>query len=131
MLFCPNCRQPVPDGNAFCPFCGVSVPADAAIPFVPPTGLRKKCANGHSFDDMDLTYCPECGLELTVSSDAETWVCPHCGCENTGSAEFCISCGKNRHTPVRRSAPPVVPEGRSDTLPRGLRPATPGDLLHK
>ncbi len=129
MIVCPNCRQPVEDGNTFCPMCGVSIPADAA-PYVPPRTVRKKCANGHVWTDPDLTYCPDCGLELTESAELPTWACPHCGAGNTGDGPICIFCGKNRFE-AARPVPPPMPRMSSDTLPSGLRPAITADLAKK
>ena len=131
MVICPNCRQPVADGDAFCAMCGVAVPSGAA-PFVPaasPTPVRKVCANGHSWNDPDLLYCPDCGLELTAAYTSATWKCSHCGVENEGEGPICMFCGKNRYTPVI-TTPKERPKAE-ETYPAGLRSATQADLARK
>ena len=134
MITCPNCHQPVEDGNDFCPFCGVKLPASGAAPeseaSEPARVVRKICPNRHIFTDAELQYCPECGLELRPLDEPEVWVCPHCGRENT-DGDICIFCGKNRYAPV---TPEIVPEPPRYEKPApipGLRPATLADLARK
>ena len=60
---CTNCGKQIPDGAAFCTFCGTKAPADA--PAVPSSPAPEKTP----------ILCPKCGHTLTVGSA----FCTECG----------------------------------------------------
>lgn len=65
MSVCPNCGQPVVEGNQFCTICGIDL---SSIEFSSGgTVATLICPNGHAVDDETLSYCPECGAKLTRS----------------------------------------------------------------
>lgn len=68
MSVCPNCGQPVVEGNQFCTICGIDL---SSIGFTSGgTDATLICPNGHAVDDETLSYCPECGAKLTHSTPA-------------------------------------------------------------
>ena len=77
-LQCPDCHQQVPEGNAFCIFCGCKLTppepeapaaetpasADAAWSAPAPYAGPCYCPNGHDVVDPSLGFCPVCGAPL-------------------------------------------------------------------
>lgn len=66
-LFCPKCKEYIPEGAGKCPKCGSKV------------------------DDMFKITCPECKKEIGWTAR----VCPHCGKDfyPTKNVYKCIRCG--------------------------------------
>lgn len=94
-LPCPNCRQLIPAGAAFCPACGYKVPK------APPAEIV--CTGCGSAVPAVALFCPTCG---TRRVQAPTTIhCTQCGLELPATAIFCPDCG----TRVGQAAPPPAP----------------------
>lgn len=82
-LPCPNCKQLIPSGAAFCPVCGYKIPKLA-----PAESTCLSCGNPML---PGAQFCPNCGARKTQTP--QTIRCTGCGAELPATAIFCPDCG--------------------------------------
>ncbi len=76
---CPDCKEAVPDGARFCPYCGHQIV------------VFRKCEGCGKNLPPNALFCHVCGRKVTDKLPAPT--CPACGVENLPGALFCNHCG--------------------------------------
>lgn len=75
---CSVCNANLPEGSAFCPYCGNKVIE------------VKKCKTCGFETVEDYVFCPMCGSKMDENN-----ICPSCGAELDGDYVFCPICGEN------------------------------------
>jgi len=127
--------QPVTEGNEFCIFCGTKLPGGGSVGSDVSTGkagsVTKKCRNGHTYDDPELVFCPQCGLRFDSKPifDLVMWPCGHV---NRSTEMFCTECGKRRDGKEPSVIPAVKIEPEKPSfIPAGMWHATEDDLAKK
>lgn len=80
MINCPSCKESIPKGSAYCPYCGK-----------PNRDTMKVCSKCGSVITFDAKFCPDCGEKLYESKDIIT--CKKCGKTLRDTDKFCPDCG--------------------------------------
>lgn len=103
---CPNCKQLIPEGAAFCPLCGYKIPKAQPAEAI--------CATCGTPIPAAAQFCPGCGARKAQAS--QTIRCTGCGTELPTSSVFCPDCGTRvggtptavSHAPIPPAIPPAV-----------------------
>jgi RNA polymerase subunit RPABC4/transcription elongation factor Spt4 len=111
---CPSCRQPIPEGAAFCPVCGHKIPK------APPTEVACATCGGPLLPAAQ--FCPNCGARRVQAP--QTIRCTGCGAELPATAIFCPDCGTRAS-----AAAPATPPATPTPIPAAVAPAIAAPTL--
>lgn len=145
-MCCPEGHPITNPSLGFCPVCGSVLasnldmapgdPAPEEPVYIAPKSRHlfpRTCVNGHTYDDPELSFCPECGYAYDKSPAVTAgWTC-HCGQVNGSDSSFCEGCGQPQGTTIspRRKRSESHIEKPVIRIPNGLVPPTSEDLKPK
>jgi len=76
---CPSCGKSVPADSKFCPYCGKHLV------------IFDQCRQCRANLPPNAKFCPKCGASTAVGK--QPVACPHCGTENLPDSLYCNNCG--------------------------------------